>query len=94
MAEGWIKTRDDGPQSVMHTTVIIVEFARGKGVDGDPIRPVRQIWSDQGYLLAECDIADEHAKRRSELGKDGKPCSIAVRISSWYAGWNCTRSIR
>ena len=28
---------------------------RGKGVDGDPIRLIRQYWSTDGELLAEVD---------------------------------------
>lgn len=35
--------------------VIEIVFNRGKGIPGDPVREVRQYWSTDGQLLAECD---------------------------------------
>ena len=35
--------------------VVQLEFVRGLGVEGDPIRLVTQYWTEQGVLIAEQD---------------------------------------
>lgn len=42
--------------------VIEVITTRGKGVQGDPVREVRQYWSKEGELLAECDSWEVEVK--------------------------------
>lgn len=44
--------REVGMQHVIITT----NATRGRGVEGDPIRRVRQIWSLDGDLLAEKEL--------------------------------------
>ena len=42
----------DREVAVMKVVVTNI-LRRGKGTDSDPIRIVRQVWSEQGELLAE-----------------------------------------
>ena len=46
--------------------VIITELElRGEGVEGDPIRRIKQCWSFSGELLFERDVwKEEHEKRQ------------------------------
>lgn len=39
--------------------VIRVEFARGAGTEGDPVRTVTQYWSKENQLLVEFDSRKE-----------------------------------
>jgi hypothetical protein len=43
------------PRSVKVIRVIEVVAIRGAGVEGDPVREVRQYWSLDGVMLAEKD---------------------------------------
>lgn len=42
---------------MVRQVIITTNSTRGRGIEGDPIRRVRQIWSMDGELLAEKDFA-------------------------------------
>lgn len=45
----------------LQEVIILEEVKRGKGVEGDPIRNVRQIYSKDGELLAEFDPVEKYS---------------------------------
>lgn len=45
--------------SVREVTLIEVVAVVGEGTDADPVRYLRQYWTKEGELLAECDTMED-----------------------------------
>ena len=59
-------SRAQTPVSVKVIRVVEVKAARGVGTDSDPVRVVTQLWSFDGYLLAEDDPMGEVTDEKGE----------------------------
>jgi hypothetical protein len=64
--KGPVTLSDADVRSVTVVEVIKVEFARGAGVPGDPVRIVVQYWDKEGNMIVEQDAVKDDKLLQAE----------------------------